>query len=233
MTALVCAPLAVERAALRRAGSPLRVARTGMGRVRPAARAALAMADALLVAGVCGGLVPLWPGDAVPGPPGVPPGGPAPLRAGDPASAPPGDPAAVRPGDLVVATEVRGPGSTVPCPSAPALATALRRLGLRVHSGPLYSDGRLATGAARRALTATGALAVDMESAALAAMAAGRPFAVVRAVVDAPGYPLWHPGTVPRGLAALRALRLAVPALAAWCGAVPGMPESVQPEEVS
>jgi 4-hydroxy-3-methylbut-2-enyl diphosphate reductase len=214
VTGLVCTPLAVERAALRRPGSSLRVIRTGMGRVRPSAGAALAGADALLVAGVCGGLAALWPGD------------PAVVLPSGPAAVPPGDPAAVRPGDLVVATEVRGPASTVPCPSAPALAGTLRRLGLRVHAGPVHTSDRAVAGATRRALAATGALAVDMESAALAAVAAGRPFAVVRAVVDAPGYPLWHPGTIPRGLAALRALRLAVPALAAWCAAA-GTPQAV------
>ncbi|HMI71969.1 MAG TPA: hypothetical protein VK510_18375, partial [Solirubrobacteraceae bacterium] len=43
---------------------------------------------------------------------------------------------ALRPGDLVVATEVRGPGGSVACPTAALLAGALRRRGLTVHEGP-------------------------------------------------------------------------------------------------
>src|SRR5690348_6136593 len=54
-----------------------------------------------------------------------------------------------RPGDLVVATEVRGADGTVECPSAPLLAGALRRLGLTVHVGPLYTSDRLVNGARR------------------------------------------------------------------------------------
>jgi len=54
-------------------------------------------------------------------------------------------------------------------PSAPLLAGALRRLGLTVHVGPIVCTPRLVSGAGRAALAATGALAVDMESAAVAA----------------------------------------------------------------
>jgi 4-hydroxy-3-methylbut-2-en-1-yl diphosphate reductase len=79
--------------------------------------------------------------------------------------------AELRPGDLVVASEVRGGAQPVPCPSAPLLAGALRRLGLPVHLGPVVTSPRLAGGVARRELAATGALAVDMESAYLAAAA--------------------------------------------------------------
>jgi len=45
-------------------------------------------------------------------------------------------------------------------------------------------------GAERRALFDQGACAVDMESAWLATAAAGRPFCVVRAVVDTPRHEL-------------------------------------------
>ncbi|PVZ08589.1 4-hydroxy-3-methylbut-2-enyl diphosphate reductase [Actinomycetospora cinnamomea] len=131
--------------------------------------------------------------------------------------------AALAPGDLVVADEVRAEGrAPVPVPSATALAAALRALGLTVHVGPVHSARRPVVGARRRALAAQGALAVDTESAWLAAGAAGGPFAVVRAVVDTPAAPLVHPGTVRRGVAALRVLRRSVPALATWvaaCGA--------------
>ena len=149
MTAVVCAPLAVERRALSGPGSALRVLRTGMGPARAAAAAAaVAGADALIVAGVGGGLA-----------------------------------ASIRPGDLVVATEVRGRAGSFHSPSAPLLAGALRRLGLTVHTGPLHTCGRLLGDAARRRLAETGAIAVDMESAPLAAAAAGRPFVALRAIV--------------------------------------------------
>src|SRR5690242_2947160 len=62
-----------------------------------------------------------------------------------------------RPGDIVVASEVRGPARTVECPSAPLLAGALRRLGLTVHTGPLYTNDRVVNGARRRQLAGTGA----------------------------------------------------------------------------
>jgi 4-hydroxy-3-methylbut-2-en-1-yl diphosphate reductase len=60
---------------------------------------------------------------------------------------------------------------------------------------------------------------VDMESAPLGIAAAGRPFAAVRAVVDTATNPLWTIGTVRRGIAALRMLRQAVPALDQWARA--------------
>jgi len=123
----------------------------------------------------------------------------------------------LRPGDLVVATEVRAGDAVVPCPSAPLLAAALRRRGLPTHLGPLVSSPRLVTGTARERLAAEGALAVDLESAGL--VAGGGPVAVVRAVVDTPGDPLLTPGTVPRGIAALRSLRAAAPAIAEWTAA--------------
>ncbi len=128
--------------------------------------------------------------------------------------------ASVRPGDLVVATEVRAPGRpAVPAPSAAVLAAALRRLGLRVHTGPIVSVPHVVDGARRADLARDGALAADTESAWLADAAAGGPLAVVRAVVDTPTAPLWRPGTPARGLAALRVLRRARPALADWLAA--------------
>jgi 4-hydroxy-3-methylbut-2-enyl diphosphate reductase len=126
----------------------------------------------------------------------------------------------VRPGDVVVASEVRRPdGPPVPCPSAPLLAGQLRRLGLTVHVGPVASRPSVVDGAARRALASTGALAVDTESAWLVP-SGGEPFAVVRAIADADDKPLLRPATVTRGIAALRALRRAVPAIDAWAAAV-------------
>src|SRR5207249_3069845 len=45
---------------------------------------------------------------------------------------------------------------------------------------------------------------------------------VVRSVVDTPDHPLWRPGTVLRGVAGLRSLRAAAPALREWCEAAAG-----------
>jgi 4-hydroxy-3-methylbut-2-enyl diphosphate reductase len=130
----------------------------------------------------------------------------------------------VRPGDVVVADEVRGhPDGPVPVPAAAVLAAALRRLGLTVHIGPIVSEPRVTHGAHRARLAATGALAVDTETAWLAVR--DRPFAAVRSIVDTADSPLWSLGTPRRGLVALNVLRRAAPALAAWsaaCLAGPG-----------
>jgi 4-hydroxy-3-methylbut-2-en-1-yl diphosphate reductase len=111
----------------------------------------------------------------------------------------------LKPGDVVVATELRGPGGD-PLPSpGDAVAEALQSAGLRVRRGPIVSTERLG----RR--PQGDALAVDMESWWLAA---GRPLAVARAVVDTPSRPLVSPLTLlsgPRALVSLqrmgRALR--------------------------
>ena len=95
----------------------------------------------------------------------------------------------------------------------------MSRRGLRVSVGAVYSADAVATGAARRRLAISGALAVDTESLVLAGAASGHPFAVVRAVVDTPAHGLLTPGTAGRGLRALRALRGAAPALAEWAAA--------------
>ncbi len=128
------------------------------------------------------------------------------------------DPVA-RPGDLVVASEVRGPaGEVVAVPSAPLLAGALRRLGLTVHVGPIESRPAVVAGARRRELALGGALAVDTESVWLAT--SGRPFAVVRSIMDTDAAPLLRPAAVNRMAGALRSLRGAVPAIDAWSAAV-------------
>jgi 4-hydroxy-3-methylbut-2-enyl diphosphate reductase len=125
----------------------------------------------------------------------------------------------VRPGDVVVADEVRGhPDGPVPVPSAPLLAAALRARGLTVHIGPIVSEPRVTYGADRARLAATGALAVDTETAWLAAR--DRPFAAVRTIVDTADSPLWSIGTPARGVNALAALRRAAPAIADWSAAV-------------
>ncbi len=118
--------------------------------------------------------------------------------------------APVRPGDVVVAPDA----------SAPLLAGALRRLGLTVQVGAIHTSDRIVTGASRDRLAATGALAVDMETAVLRAAAGDRPFAAVRVVTDTVRAPLWSPGTLWRGVRALSALRTAAPALRQWAAAV-------------
>jgi 4-hydroxy-3-methylbut-2-enyl diphosphate reductase len=126
----------------------------------------------------------------------------------------------VRPGDIVVADAVVLDGRRIAIPSAPALAQAVRRRGLTVHVGAVAASSGVTSGSARETLARQGILAVDMESGAFAEIAAGRPFAVVRAVVDTAEHPLLRPGTVRRGVQALRNLRRAAPALLVWTEAV-------------
>jgi len=168
-------------AALIRSGAPgTDVHRTGMGARRSRAAAdALAHepGDGLLVLGFCGGL----------------------------------DEHA-RPGDVVVADEVwaqddGGEGERVRCEGAGELAAAVAGRGMRVRCGPVVSVARLALGERRAQLHAAGAVAVDMESAWLAAGAAGRPFGVVRVVLDSPSHELLRPGAAVGAARAARTLR--------------------------
>jgi 4-hydroxy-3-methylbut-2-enyl diphosphate reductase len=135
----------------------------------------------------------------------------------------------VETGDLVVASEVRGAGPAVPIPSAPLLAGALRRAGLRVHVGPLQAVPRLVS-SSRAAWADTGAIAVDMESAAVAGalrqVAPRAPIAVVRAIVDTAEDPLLSARTLRNGPRALAALHRAAPVLRDWAAAA-GTPREV------
>ena len=123
------------------------------------------------------------------------------------------------PGDLVVGTEVSGPDGVLACPSAPLLAGELRRAGLRAYAGKIATVPRIVHGAGRSRLGRDGALAADLESAMLLGAAAGRPAVVVRAVSDSPGRGLLSPRGLSGGVAALRSLRLAAPALGRWAAA--------------
>jgi 4-hydroxy-3-methylbut-2-enyl diphosphate reductase len=127
--------------------------------------------------------------------------------------------AELRPGDVVVASEVRGThGRTVLRAGAPLVAE-LRKLGLRVRSGPMLTRDRLVGGVdEREQLSATGALVIDMESADLAAAFTRRgiPVAVVRVVVDTATVPLLRPQTVRAGAKALHTLRRIGPVLQRW-----------------
>jgi 4-hydroxy-3-methylbut-2-enyl diphosphate reductase len=186
---LLVVPLLAERAALgRRAPAALRV---GGGPRRAAAAADRIRSEldsgryaALLVTGTCGGLA-----------------------------------AGMHPGDLVVASEVDGPGRRPirclePDLLVEELTAALRPLGRMVHIGRIYTADHLVDGPERAAVAATGAVAVDTESALLAAAAGDRPVLVVRAVSDTPAHPLRSVGIVRNGLSALRSLRAAAQVLA-------------------
>ncbi|MFJ8587351.1 1-hydroxy-2-methyl-2-butenyl 4-diphosphate reductase [Streptomyces sp. NPDC093595] len=127
----------------------------------------------------------------------------------------------MHPGDLVVAGETRGPGGPAACTGTELLVRALGRAvpGRTVHTGPLTGSDHVVRGPERADLRATGAIAVDMESAATlgAALGAGpRPVAAVRVVVDAPEHELVRIGTVRGGISAFRVLRAVLPAFFEW-----------------
>ncbi|MFE4960964.1 1-hydroxy-2-methyl-2-butenyl 4-diphosphate reductase [Streptomyces sp. NPDC056653] len=127
----------------------------------------------------------------------------------------------MHPGDLVVADETREAGDSTACTGAGLLAEALARTvpGRTVHIGPLTGSGHVVRGHERAELRATGAIAVDMESAATlrtALRTGARPVAAVRVVVDAPEHELVRIGTVRGGISAFRVLRAVLPAFYEW-----------------
>ena len=127
----------------------------------------------------------------------------------------------MHPGDLVVAEETRDPAGTVPCVGTDLLVKELVRTvpGRTVHTGPLTGSDHVVRGQERSDLLTTGAIAVDMESAAtlLSAVRTGeRPVAAVRVVVDAPEHELVRIGTLRGGISAFRVLRTVLPAFYEW-----------------
>ncbi len=123
---------------------------------------------------------------------------------------------ALHPGDVFVADEVRGPDGVVVC-DADEVAALCEAAGLKVVRGALVSTDHIVTGEERAALFAEGARAVDMESAYLAELAAGRRFAVIRVVVDTPSRELSSPlHTAVGGARALRVLGRIGAALDHW-----------------
>ncbi|MFJ1925016.1 MULTISPECIES: 1-hydroxy-2-methyl-2-butenyl 4-diphosphate reductase [unclassified Streptomyces] len=127
----------------------------------------------------------------------------------------------MHPGDLVVADETRLAGESAACTGTELLAEALARAvpGRTVHTGPLTGSDHVVRGHERAELRTTGAIAVDMESAATlrTALRAGpRPVAAVRVVVDAPQHELVRIGTVRGGISAFRVLRAVLPAFYEW-----------------
>jgi 4-hydroxy-3-methylbut-2-enyl diphosphate reductase len=189
---LVVAPMLLEQAIIRSAaGARARVRKTGMGPRRSRAAAAKLAAetgDGLLVLGFCGGL----------------------------------DAQSV-PGEVIVAEEVGAAADEgeatgpVACADAQELAAALSSRGLSTRTGTIVSVSRIAVGERRAKLLSDGAIAVDMESAWLAPGAAGRPFAVVRVVLDSPSHELFRLGALAGAVRASSVLRRATAAvLESW-----------------
>jgi len=127
----------------------------------------------------------------------------------------------MHPGDLVVAEETRDARGRTPCVGTELLVKELVRAvpGRTVHTGPLTGSDHVVRGHERSELLRTGAIAVDMESAATlhsAVRAGARPVAAVRVVVDAPEHELVRIGTVRGGISAFRVLSAVLPAFVEW-----------------
>jgi 4-hydroxy-3-methylbut-2-en-1-yl diphosphate reductase len=187
---LVAAPMRVEAALIASAARGALVRKTGMGpqRARLAADTlGVEAARAMLVLGFCGGL----------------------------------DETSV-PGEVIVAEEVYAaadenhPEEPIVCDLATALLGRLTGLGMKVRTGRVVCVSKLALGDRRAQLHADGAIAVDMESVWLAAGARGRPFGVVRVVLDSPSHELMRPQAVGGALRAALALRKVAAALHEW-----------------
>jgi 4-hydroxy-3-methylbut-2-enyl diphosphate reductase len=126
-----------------------------------------------------------------------------------------------QPGDIVVAKSVldQSGKEVAKLGSAVLLAAEMRRLGLRATTGTVVSADHIVTGQERAELAQLGAEVVDMESAAVAGAPWGTPLAVVRAISDAPDHELFSAAGSRGVWLALRSLRAARPALAAWARA--------------
>lgn len=130
----------------------------------------------------------------------------------------------MHPGDLVVAERTQDDSGATECRDVVSLAEAVARAvpGRTVHTGPLAGSDHVVRGPERAALRSTGAVAVDMESAAtlrtaLAVPTTGpRAVAAVRVIVDAPEHELVRIGTVRGGISAFRVLRAVLPAFYEW-----------------
>jgi 4-hydroxy-3-methylbut-2-en-1-yl diphosphate reductase len=184
---LVAAPLRVEALLISSAAPGALVRKTGMGPQRSRACSGQLAAHggrAMVVLGFCGGL----------------------------------DASSV-PGEVIVAEEVYAADDEghaperVRCDLSVELIGRLTGLGLKVRAGKVVCVSRLALGERRAQLHAGGAIAVDMESVWLAAGAAGRPFGVVRVVLDSPAHELLRPQAALGALRAASALRRVAGAL--------------------
>ncbi len=184
---LVAAPLRIEAALIASAARGALVRKTGMGPERAKVAAGELAGEggsAMLVLGFCGGL----------------------------------DAASV-PGEVIVAEEVYAAGDEghaeerVRCDLSHELVHQLTGRGLKVRTGDVVCVSRLALGERRAELHAAGAIAVDMESVWLAAGTGGRPFGVVRVVLDSPGHELLRLQAAAGALRAALALRRVAGAL--------------------
>ncbi|MFE9649669.1 1-hydroxy-2-methyl-2-butenyl 4-diphosphate reductase [Streptomyces sp. NPDC006365] len=194
---LIACALGIERLALRGGGrsgaaGPVTVLRTGMGPLAADRAVDRALADPALR-------------DA------------AVLATGFCAGLAPG----MHPGDLVVAEETGDARGRTPCVGTDLLVKELGRAapGRTVHAGLLTGADHVVRGHERSELLRTGAIAVDMESAATlhsAVRAGARPVAAVRVVVDAPEHELVRIGTVRGGISAFRVLRAVLPVFIEW-----------------
>ena len=126
------------------------------------------------------------------------------------------------PGEVIVARDVYAavdeghPEERVDCTLSEALLGRLTGLGMKVRAGSVVCVSKLALGERRAELHAAGAIAVDMESVWLARGALGRPFGVVRVVLDAPEHELMRPQAVGGAVRAAMALRRVAAALDGW-----------------
>lgn len=193
----VMAPLRVESSAARRGATTAEVVRTGMGvrRSRRAARVLRATVEPGRAAAVVGVCGALDP--------------------------------MLHPGDVVVASEVRSADGriSIPLPSATIVAAELAARGIPAHVGLIVCTERLATSEHRRAeLAASGALAVDMESAWLIEDC-NRNAVVIRVVLDAPGHEL-------RSLETMRNLPLVRRRIAALVPVIEQWGRCVRPRQV-
>jgi 4-hydroxy-3-methylbut-2-enyl diphosphate reductase len=129
------------------------------------------------------------------------------------------------PGEVIVAQDVYAAQDEghaeerVRCDLHDQLVQRLTGRGLKVRAGDVVCVSRLALGDRRAELHAGGAIAVDMESVWLAPGAGGRPFGVVRVVLDAPEHELLRVRAVSGALRAALALRRVAGALHEWAPA--------------
>ncbi len=131
--------------------------------------------------------------------------------------------AGLRPGCVVVADRVLSADGSVlrDLPSAPLIAAELAARGVQAVVGAIISTPRVVHGtAARAALAATGAIAVDTETAFMLERLPDSPAAVIRTIADTPERELRSLSTVPGGWRALRSLTAVAPVLELWAASI-------------
>jgi 4-hydroxy-3-methylbut-2-enyl diphosphate reductase len=187
------APLRIEAALISSAARGAVVRKTGMGpeKARLAAGTLSGDGRALLVVGFCGGLDE----ESLPG-------------------------EVIVPGAVYAAIDEGHAEQRVECDLAGQLVKHLAGRGMKLRSGEIVCVSKIAVGERRAELLAGGAIGVDMESVWLAAGAAGRPFGVVRVVLDSPSHELLRVQAAGGALRAARALRQVARALHEWTPSV-------------